>query len=249
MSDYQPLENKTAIVTGSSRGIGAEVAKMLAAAGANIIVNYVGNQTAAEQVVLDIQTLGRKAHAVKADVAQSAQAKKLFDVAINEFGSIDILVNNAGAILYTTIQNTTDEDFDHILSVNVKGTFNTLREATTRLADGGRIINFSSSVVNKMMPTYGPYAATKGAVEQLTCVLAKEIGHRHITVNTVSPGPTRTELFLYGKTDQMIESLTSRIALGRLGEPEDIAKVVLFLVSDQAAWITGQTILANGGYY
>lgn len=145
------------------------------------------------------------------------------------------------------IAETTDEDFDRTFAVNVKGTFNTLREAATKLNDGGRIVNLSSTTTRMMLPTYGTYCATKGAVEQLTRVFSKEVGERNITVNAVSPGPTDTELFNQGKTDEAVEKLASMSAFNRIGEPIDIARVVSFLVSEEAAWVTGQNIGANGG--
>jgi 3-oxoacyl-[acyl-carrier protein] reductase len=242
------LQNKVAIITGSSRGIGADIALTLAKAGARVVINYSGNQNAADNVVSAIQADSGNAIAVKADVSKPEDVKLMFDTAIDQFGKIDILVNNAGCIVYKTIQDTTDDDFDRLFAVNVKGTFNTLRESATRLENGGRIVNFSSSVTRLMLPTYGTYSATKGAVEQLTRVFAKEVGARGITVNSISPGPTNTELFTEGKSQEVINRLAGMAALGRIGEPMDIARVVQFLVSDQAAWVTGQNIAANGGF-
>jgi 3-oxoacyl-[acyl-carrier protein] reductase len=242
------LETKVAIVTGSARGIGARIARTLAGAGARVVVNYAGSQAAADQVVADIQSLGGEAIAVKADVSKVAEVTALFDAAVAQFGKVDILVNNAGIAIYKRIQDTTDDDFDRIFSINVKGVFTALREAATRLEDGGRIVNLSSSVTRLMLPTYGVYSATKAAVEQLTRVFAKEVGARGITVNSVSPGPTNTELFAAGKSEQAINRLASMTALGRIGEPEDIARVVLFLVGDDAAWVTAQNLGANGGF-
>ncbi|KKN01707.1 hypothetical protein LCGC14_1124960, partial [marine sediment metagenome] len=189
------LKDKVALITGSSRGIGAEIAMTFALAGAKVVINYSGNKQAADKVVADITNTGGVAIAIKADVSSSAQVEALFESAISHFGKLNILVNNAGSIIYKTIENTTDEDFDRIFSINVKGTFNTLRQAASRLEDGGRVINFSSTTTRLLMPTYGAYCATKGAVEQLTRVFSKEVGQRNITVNSVSPGPTNTELF------------------------------------------------------
>lgn len=242
------LEQKVAIVTGSSRGIGAQIAKEIARVGASVVVNYVGNKSAADQVVADIKTKGGDAIAIRGDISSSSEVRSMFDATIAQFGKIDILINNAGSILYKTIHDTTDDDFDRLFAVNVKGTFNTLREAATRLENGGRIVNFSSSVTRLMLPTYGAYSATKGAVEQLTRVFAKEIGSRGITVNSISPGPTNTELFTEGKSQEVINRLAGMAALGRIGEPNDIARLVLFLISDEASWITGQNIGANGGF-
>jgi 3-oxoacyl-[acyl-carrier protein] reductase len=242
------LENKVAIVTGSSRGIGAQIAKVLSSAGARVVVNYSGNEKAASQVVAIIKSAGGEAIAVRADVSNAAEVKALFDAAIAQFGKVDILINNAGIALYKRIQETTDEEFDRLMAINLKGVFVTLREAATRLETGGRIVNFSSSVTRLMLPTYGPYSASKAAVEQLTRVFAKEVGARGITVNSISPGPTNTELFTVGKSEEAIQRLAAMAALGRIGKPEDIARVVLFLVSEEAAWVSAQNIGANGGF-
>jgi 3-oxoacyl-[acyl-carrier protein] reductase len=242
------LENKVAIVTGSSRGIGAQIAKVLSSAGARVVVNYSGNEKAASQVVAIIKAAGGEAIAVRADVSNAAEVKALFDAAIAQFGKVDILINNAGIALYKRIQETTDEEFDRLMAINLKGVFVTLREAATRLETGGRIVNFSSSVTRLMLPTYGPYSASKAAVEQLTRVFAKEVGARGITVNSISPGPTNTELFTVGKSEEAIQRLAAMAALGRIGKPEDIARVVLFLVSEEAAWVSAQNIGANGGF-
>ena len=241
------LKNKIILVTGSSRGIGATIARQLAAAGASVIVNYAGGKDAAQQVVEDIKQQGGDAIALQADVSNSAEVTALFDAAIAHYGRIDVLVNNAGIMINKLIKDTTDEDFTRQFDINVKGTFNTLREAATRLADKGSIINFSTSVNRIMLPTYGTYVATKAAVEQLTRVFSKEVGPRGINVNSVSPGPTNTGLFTNGKSAEVIARLASLSAFNRIGEPEDIAKVVLFLASDDAKWITAQNIGANGG--
>lgn len=241
------LTGKIILVTGASRGIGAAVAHKLAAEGATVIVNFAGNKEAADNTVAAIKALGAEAMAVQADVSKSDEVKKMFDTVIAQYGRIDVLVNNAGILLYKLIKDTTDEDFDRQFAINVKGTFNTMREAATRLADNGTIINFSSSTTRLLLPTYGPYVATKGAVEQMTRVFAKEVGSRGINVNVVSPGPTNTELFLNGKTQEALDRLAGLSAFNRIGEPEDIAKVVAFLVSDDAKWISGQNIGANGG--
>jgi 3-oxoacyl-[acyl-carrier protein] reductase len=242
------LKDKVAIVTGSSRGIGAQIAETLSESGAKVVINYLNNRAAANQVVARIQSYGGDAIVKKADVGKTDEAKALFDAAIAEFGKVDILINNAGIAIYKVVQDTTDDDFDRIFNINVKGVFNTLRQAATRMENGGRIINVSSTVTRVMLPTYGVYSATKAAIEQLTRVFAKEVGRRGITVNSISPGPTNTDLFTRGKTRETIKQLASMAALGRIGEPEDIARVVLFLVSDQAAWITAQNLGVNGGF-
>lgn len=240
------LSNKVILVTGSSKGIGAAVAKRLAEAGAKVIVNYAGSQADAEQVVSSIREAGGSAIAVRADVSKAVQVADLFDRAIAEYGAVDVLVNNAGIMITKPIKDTTDEDFTRQFDVNVRGVFNTLREAATRLADGGSIINFSTTVNRLMLPTYGTYVATKAAVEQLTRIFSKEIG-RGINVNSVSPGPTNTELFMKGKPQQLVDHLASMNPFGRIGEPSDIADVVVFLASDEAKWINAQNIGVNGG--
>lgn len=240
------LNNKVILVTGASRGIGAEIAQQLASAGAKIIVNYAGGKEAAEKVVASIQDNGGNAIAIQADVSNAEAVKQLFDQAISHYGKIDVLVNNAGIMITKLIKDTTDEDFSRQFDINVRGTFNTLREAATKLADNGSIINFSSTTTRVMMPTYGTYVATKGAVEQLTRVFAKEVGSRGINVNAILPGPTNTTLFTEGKPQEVIDRLASLNAFNRLGEPADIAKIVVFLAGDDAKWISGQTIGANG---
>jgi 3-oxoacyl-[acyl-carrier protein] reductase len=242
------LKGKVIIITGSSRGIGMTIAKTLAENGAKVVVNYSGSEETAKSVVNEILQSGGQAIAIKADVSKSEDVKILFHKTIEKFEKIDVLINNAGIAIYKLIKDTTDEDFDRIFDVNVKGVFNTMREASTLLADNGRIINFSSSVTRLMLPTYGTYSATKAAVEQLTRVFAKEVGTKGITVNSISPGPVNTELFKQGKNEEVIKRLASMSAFNRIGEPEDIAKIVLFLVDDDSKWITGQNIGVNGGF-
>ncbi|MFH6983580.1 SDR family oxidoreductase [Marinoscillum luteum] len=240
------LNQKVALVTGSSRGIGAQVAKELAKAGAKVVVNYAGSKGAADEVVNSIKSQGGDAIAIQADVSDQKQVTQLFDAAIDHYGKIDILINNAGVVLYKLIKDTSDEDLSRILDVNIKGVFNTLREAATKLANNGSIVNFSTSVNRLMLPTYGAYVATKSAVEQLTRIFAKEIGARGINVNSISPGPTNTDLFMEGKSEEVVSRLASFSAFNRIGEPVDIAKVVVFLASDEAKWVSAQNIGANG---
>lgn len=241
------IQNKVAIVTGSSRGIGSAIAQRLSDEGAKIVVNYAGSSDKAQEVVAQIEAKGGNAIALQADVSKIADIQRLFDQTIEKFGKVDILVNNAGIILYKLITDVTEADFDKIFAINVKGTYFACQQAAKRMADGGRIINFSSSTTAMMLPTYSAYVATKGAVEQITRVLAKELGGRGITVNVVSPGATNTELLMTGKTEEQINRLAQMAALGRLGEVQDIADVVAFLASDDARWITGQNIRVNGG--
>lgn len=240
------LNNKVILVTGASRGIGAAIAKKLAAEGAKVIINYAGGREAAEQTAQSIKDNGGEAIALQADVSKANEVAALFDAAIAHFGRIDVLINNAGVMITKLLKDTTDEDFTRQFEVNVRGTFNTMREAATKLANGGSIINFSSTTTRVMMPTYSTYVATKGAVEQMTRVFAKEVGAKAINVNAVLPGPTNTELFTKGKSEELIGRLASLNAFNRIGEPDDIAKVVAFLASDEAKWISGQTIGVNG---
>jgi len=240
------LKGKVALVTGASRGIGRAIAERLAQAGAAVVVNYSSSAGEAQKVVAEIEAKGGKAFAIRADVSRVPKIVKLFDQAIAHFGKLDILVNNAGIAFIKTVGDTTEEDFDHIFAINVKGTFFACQQAATRLANGGRIINLSTSITARLLPAYGAYAATKGAVEQLTRSLSKELGARGITVNAVSPGPTETELFLDGKTPEQIDFFSKQSAFGRLGKPQDIADIVAFLASEESRWISGQNIRANG---
>ncbi len=238
---------KVALVTGASRGIGRAIAQRLASDGAAVIVNYAGNVKHAEETVAMIVNAGGKSVAVQADVSSLEDVRRLFDATIEHFGRIDFLINNAGAMFTKPIVDVQEEEFDRLFAVNVKGTFFCCQEAAKRMSDGGRIVNFSSSTTALMLPGYGTYVATKGAVEQLSHVLAKELGSRRISVNVVSPGPTDTELFSAGKTEEQKQTFARMAALGRLGQPKDIADVVAMLVGSDAGWVTGQNIRANGG--
>ncbi len=242
-------QNKVAIVTGSSRGIGAAIAKRLASDGISVIVNYSGRASDADNVVKEIKAAGGQAIAIQADVSKAVEITALFDQAEAVFGGVDIIVNNAG-IMQPSLVNLADTDddlFDRLFSINVKGTFNTLRLAATRLRTGGRIINFSTSVVGLALAGYASYAATKSAVETLTNIFAKELRGRGISVNAVAPGPTATDLFLNGKSPEQIAHLAKMAPLERLGKPEDIAGVVSFLAGPDGAWVNGQTLRVNGG--
>ncbi|MGH7977529.1 MAG: SDR family oxidoreductase [Limisphaerales bacterium] len=240
------LKGKVALVTGASRGIGRAIAERLARGGAAVVVNYSSNANEAQKVVAAIKASGGNAFAVKADVGRVPEIVRLFDETIAEFGRLDILVNNAGVMFAKPVSATTEADFDRIFAINVKGTFFACQQAATRLAQGGRIINLSSSTTARLMPTYGAYVATKGAVEHLTRSLSKELGSRGITVNAISPGPTETELFMGGKTPEQIDFFGKQSAFGRIGKPEEIAEVVAFLASDASNWISGQNIRVNG---
>jgi len=238
---------KVAIVTGASRGIGAAIAERLARDGLTVIVNYAGSAEPAEALVRKIEAAGGRALAAQADVADAAAMKRLFDSAEAAFGGVDILVNNAGIMENAPLADSGDDLFDRHIAVNLKGTFNGLREAARRLRTGGRIVNFSSSVIGLYQPNYAVYAATKGAVEAMTHVLSKEMRGRSITVNAVAPGPVATELFLKGKPQPLIDTLANISPLQRLGQPSDIAEVVAFLVGPQGGWVNGQVLRANGG--
>lgn len=238
---------KVALVTGASRGIGAAIAQRLARDGFTVIVNYVESAKPAEALVRSIQQAGGQALAAKADVSNTADVRRLFDAAETAFGGMDILVNNAGIMQLANMADAEDASFDRQVAVNLKGTFNTLREAATRLRSGGRIVNFSSSVVGLLQPGYGIYAATKAGVEAMTSVFAKELRGRNITVNAIAPGPTATDLFLKGKPQEVVDRLAKLAPLERLGQPEDIADAVAFLAGPDAGWINGQVLRANGG--
>ncbi|HEY2021774.1 SDR family oxidoreductase [Paraburkholderia sp.] len=241
--------SKVAIVTGASRGIGAAIAKRLAADGIAVVVNYAGRAADAQAVVDSIEAAGGRAAAIQADVAVPAQVAALFDQTVTLFGGVDIVVNNAGVIQpgLVSLVDTDDALFDRLVAVNLKGTFNMLRVAAKKLRSGGRIVNFSSSMKALAMPGYSVYAATKAAVETMTNVFAKELRGRNITVNAVAPGPTATDLFLKDKTPEQVERLAKMPPLERLGQPEDISAVVSFLASDAGAWVDGQTLRVNGG--
>jgi 3-oxoacyl-[acyl-carrier protein] reductase len=244
MADEQ---NRVAIVTGASKGIGAAIAKRLARDGIAVVVNYSRGREAAEEVVAAIETAGGRAIAVGADIGNPAGIPALFDGAEKVFGGADILVNNAGIMQLSPIAKVTDESFETMISVNIGGVFRGLREGANRLRDGGRIISFSSSVVGMYQPSYGVYAATKAATEAMTHVLAKELGPRGITVNAVAPGPVETDLFMTGKSEALIKTITGMNPFGRLGQPDDIAGVVSFLAGPDSGWVSGQVIRANGG--
>ncbi len=238
---------KVALVTGASRGIGASIAERLAQDGFTVIVNYSRGAAEADALVEKIELSGGRAISAQGDVSDAAAVARIFASAEQAFGGIDVLVNNAGIMTLSTIADTDDASFDRLIDINLKGTFNTLREASKRLRDGGRIVNFSSSVVGLYQPTYGVYAATKAAVEALSHVLTKELRGRNITVNSVAPGPTATDLFLNGKSEQLINTIANIAPLQRLGQPQDIAATVAFLVGADGGWINGQTLRANGG--
>jgi 3-oxoacyl-[acyl-carrier protein] reductase len=238
---------KVAIVTGASRGIGAAVAERLAGDGFAVVVNYSASGRAAEELARQIEVRGGRALAAKADVSDAGEMRGLFDAAERKFGGIDVLVNNAGIMKLARLADTDDASFDRQVAVNLKGSFLGMREAARRLRDGGRIVNFSTSVVGTRLETYGVYTATKAAVETMTAILSKELRGRNITVNAVAPGPVATELFLTGKSPELVERMAMMPPLQRLGTVEDIASVVAFLVGPDGGWVNGQVLRANGG--
>ena len=240
-------QQRSAIVTGGSKGIGAAIANRLAADGIAVVVNYARGKGAADEVVSRITAAGGRAIAVGADIAQPTGIATLFDAAEAAFGGVDILVNNAGIMKLGPIADIDDQTFEQQVATNLSGVFRGMREAARRMRDGGRIISFSSSVVGLYQPGYGVYAATKAAVEAMTHILAKELGRRGITANAVAPGPVATELFLGDNSAEQVSAIEKMNPLGRLGQPEDIARVVAFLASPDAGWINGQVIRANGG--
>jgi 3-oxoacyl-[acyl-carrier protein] reductase len=239
--------NRVAIVTGASGGIGAAVAERLAKDGFTVVVNYAGNSASAAAVVARIEA--PKAVSVDSNRRATAATSEMsaWAATARPPAGVDVLINNAGIMNVAPVADSSDALFDRHIAVNLKGTFNTLREAARRLRDGGRIVNFSSSVTGLLQPTYGVYAATKAAVEAMTSILAKELRGRNITVNAIAPGPTATKLFLDGKPQEVIDRLSNLAPLERLGKPQDIADAVAFLAGPDGAWINGQTLRANGG--
>lgn len=238
---------RVAVVTGGSRGIGRAISLELAARGSTVVVNYTGNTAAAEETVAAISAAGGTAIAVQADVADEDAVSALFDRAEAEFGGVDIVVNSAGRLALSTIADLDLNVLDAMHRVNIRGTFVVAQQVARRLRAGGSFVSFSTSVVGTQFPTYGAYAASKGAVEAVTLILARELRGRDITVNTVAPGPTATAMFLDGKTEEQIATLAKTPPLERLGTPEDIARVVAFLTSPEGHWVNGQILRANGG--
>lgn len=249
MASGGKLKGKVALVTGGSRGIGREISVALAADGASVVVNYAGNEVAAEETVSLIEETGSKAIAVKGDVSKSADVKATFDKAVEAFGALHIVVHVAGILLptYPSLLVTTEEEWDSTFATNAKGTFLVGKEAGNRLGPGGRIITTSSSLAGSLRPGYGAYSASKAAVEAFTKTLAKELRGKKVTANCVAPGPVATEMFFKGKTQQLIDMMSKEPPLERLGEPKDIAAVVQFLASDASEWVNGQVIRINGG--
>ncbi|CAL9485531.1 SDR family oxidoreductase [Streptomyces sp. enrichment culture] len=238
---------RVAIVTGGSRGIGRSVSQKLAEDGLAVVVNYARDTASADETVTAITEAGGRAVAVQADVAEEKEIAALFDRAEQEYGGVDVVVNSAGRMSLSTIADLDLAALDAMHRTNIRGTFVVAREAARRLRAGGSFVGFSTSVVGTQFPTYGAYAASKGAVETMTMILARELRGRDVTVNTVAPGPTATDMFLTGKTEEQIDRLAKTPPLERLGTPEDIAEVVAFLSSPAGHWVNGQILRANGG--
>lgn len=238
---------KVAIITGASRGIGAAVAKRLAGDGVKVTVNYAGSLEAATETVEAIEQAGGTAVAIRADVADPAQVAALFDKTESQFGGVDIVVAAAGIMRPALMAQASDDDYTEQVEVNIRGTFNALREAARRVRDGGRIVTFSSTTLALNAPGYAIYNATKAATEGFTRVLAKELGGRRITVNSIAPGPVETNLFMAGKSAADVDRLAGLSPQHRIGQPSEIAHAVSLIVSPDAAWINGQVIRVNGG--
>jgi 3-oxoacyl-[acyl-carrier protein] reductase len=238
-----PLEGKSALVTGSSRGIGRAIAKRLAADGAAVVINYVRNKQRADEAVKAILERGGKAIAIPADVAEPAEVRRLFDEAEKNVGGLDIVVANAGVVLEKPLAESSEEDYDYVFNINTKGVFFTLQEAARRIQDGGRIVAISSAGTKLPFANVSLYLGSKGAIEQFARSLSRELGSRNITVNILSPGFTETDMFL----EQYRTYGASLSPFNRIGTAKEVADVAAFLASDEARWITGQNVQAGGG--
>lgn len=240
---------KIAIVTGASRGIGRAIAKRLSLDGFAVVVNYAHNREKAEAVVREIHGEGGDAIAVQGDVSKAQDVESLFDWAEKTYGGVDVLINNAGIQTPKPINiaDTDDELYNKIFNINTRGTFLMLRQAALRLRNSGHIVNFSTSAIGLAMPGYAIYSGAKIAVEIFTNIMAKELRGRNITVNAIAPGPTATDLFYQGKSEELIEKFARQAPLERLGQPDDIASAVAFLVSPEGSWVNGQILRVNGG--
>jgi 3-oxoacyl-[acyl-carrier protein] reductase len=246
-SDSQRLKGKVALVTGGSRGIGAAIALRLAQEGATVAITYVNNKTAADKVVARLSEFGVKANAFKADVASEQDTNRAVEDINKTFGKIDILVNNAGVFETKPVSEVDLEHYTRLFDVNVKGVIATTVAALKHMNDGGRIISISSGAAKQSIPGASVYSATKAALETLTRSWAQELGKRQITVNAVAPGTTATDMLEAGLPEEAVQMMIAKTALGRLGEPSDIADAVAFLASPDGRWVTGHTISCDGG--
>ncbi|SFF44704.1 3-oxoacyl-[acyl-carrier protein] reductase [Actinacidiphila alni] len=247
MSTESSTGGKVAVVTGASRGIGRATAERLADDGYAVVVGYAGGRAAAEETVAAIEAKGGRALAAQADVADEEAVAAVFDAAEAAYGGVDVVVHAAGRMDLAPVADYDLDLFDRQQRTNVRGTFVVLQQAARRLRDGGSVLTFSSSVVGLAFPGYAAYAASKGAVEAMTLIVARELRGRNINVNAVAPGPTATDLFLDGKDEETVARLAAQPPLERLGTPDDIAGVVAFLVSPAGHWVNGQVVRANGG--
>ncbi|MET9531718.1 SDR family oxidoreductase [Streptomyces sp. NPDC006649] len=247
MTTIEQPAGRVAIVAGGSGGIGSAVAHALAADGMSVVVHYAGRAERAEKAVASVREAGGTAVAVSGDVADEAAMTALFDAAQERFGGVDVVVNTAGIMLLAPLADMDLDAFDRMHRVNVRGTFVVSQLAAGRLRPGGALVNFSTSVTRLQQPTYAAYAASKGAVEAMTLILARELRGRDVTVNAVAPGPTATPLFLDGKSPELVERIAAASPLERLGTPEDIASAVAFLAGPGGRWVNGQVLFANGG--
>ncbi len=238
---------RAAIVTGGSRGIGRAAVSRLAADGFAVVVGYAGNRERAEAAVEEVTAAGGRATAVRADVAEEQQVAALFAAAESEFGGVDAVVHAAGRMSLSPVAELDLAELDALHRTNIRGSFVVAQQAARKIRGGGALIMFSTSVVGLALPRYGAYSASKGAVEALTMILARELRGRDVTVNAVAPGPTATDLFLDGKDEQTVARLAAQPPLERLGTPADIAEVVAFLASPAGHWVNGQVLRANGG--
>ncbi|WP_166422371.1 SDR family oxidoreductase [Paraglaciecola sp. 20A4] len=238
---------KVALVTGGSKGIGAAIVRRLSADGFAVAINYSRDPAPAKALAAELKDAGGRTFTIKCNVANSDDVRQMFDTIESELGPVNVLINNAGIMKNAPVAQSEEQDFDQQIAVNLKGTFNTLKQAANRMPNGGRIVNLSTSVVGLKLENYGIYAATKSAVETLSAILSKELRGKDITVNSVAPGPTATDLFLTGKSQDVIDRLAKMSPLERLATPDDIASAVAFLVGPDGAWINGQVLRANGG--
>lgn len=239
--------SRVAIVTGGSRGIGREIVTRLSADGTAVVVGYAGRKDLADDAVHAVQEAGGQAIAVQADVADESAVAALFDAAEASFGGVDVVAHAAGKLALSTVVDLDLAVLDDLHRTNIRGAFVVAQQAARRLRSGGALTLFSTSVVGLAFPGYGAYSASKGAVEAVTMILARELRGRDVTVNAVAPGPTATDLFLDGKDEQTVAALAAQPPLERLGRPTDIAEVVAFLSSPRGHWINGQVVRANGG--
>jgi 3-oxoacyl-[acyl-carrier protein] reductase len=239
---------KTAIVIGATGGIGRAIALRLAKDGFSVTAGYSGNASKAEEIVAAIESNGGAAIAVKADVNNASEVEELFRTTLNTFGTVDVVVHTAGIMPMSKIADGDLEIFDKVIATNLRGTYIVLSQAARHVSEGGRILAFSSSVLAKSFPGYGPYCASKGGVEALVHVLANELRGRNITVNAIAPGPTGTDLFLKGKSQEAIDQLAKMAPLERVGTPKDIGDAVSFLAGPDGAWVNAQVLRVNGGF-